>query len=138
MNSVTSHLIAPHGGKLVDLCVSSDRATQIKNESRDWPSWDLTPRQVCDLELLCNGGFSPLTGFMVKADYDSVCDKMRLKDGTLWPMPITLDVSQEFADKVRNLGIFPLGNTPQELDLWMRGQIARWAEIAKAANIKAD
>ena len=46
--------------------------------------------------------------------------------------------SQEFADKVRNLGIFPLGNTPQELDLWMREQIARWAEIAKAANIKAD
>jgi tripartite-type tricarboxylate transporter receptor subunit TctC len=46
--------------------------------------------------------------------------------------------SQEFADKVRHLGIFPAGNTPQELDLWMRGQIARWAEIAKAANIKAD
>jgi tripartite-type tricarboxylate transporter receptor subunit TctC len=46
--------------------------------------------------------------------------------------------SQEFADKVRNLGIFPLGNTPQELDLWMREQIARWAEIAKAAHIKAD
>jgi tripartite-type tricarboxylate transporter receptor subunit TctC len=46
--------------------------------------------------------------------------------------------SQEFADKVRNLGIFPLGNTPQELDVWMREQIARWAEIAKTANIKAD
>jgi tripartite-type tricarboxylate transporter receptor subunit TctC len=46
--------------------------------------------------------------------------------------------SQEFADKVRNLGIFPLGNTPQELDLWMREQIARWAEIARTANIKAD
>ena len=46
--------------------------------------------------------------------------------------------SREFADKVRHLGIFPLGNTPQELDAWMREQIARWAEIAKAANIKAD
>jgi tripartite-type tricarboxylate transporter receptor subunit TctC len=46
--------------------------------------------------------------------------------------------SKEFADKVRHLGIFPLGNTPQELDAWMREQIARWAEIAKAANIKAD
>ena len=46
--------------------------------------------------------------------------------------------SSEFADKVRNLGIFPLGNTPQELDAWMRKEIARWAEIAKAANIKAD
>ena len=46
--------------------------------------------------------------------------------------------SPEFADKVRNLGIFPLGNTPPELDAWMRKEIARWAEIAKAANIKAD
>jgi tripartite-type tricarboxylate transporter receptor subunit TctC len=46
--------------------------------------------------------------------------------------------SKEFSDKVRHLGIFPLGNTPQELDTWMREQIARWAEIAKAANIKAD
>jgi tripartite-type tricarboxylate transporter receptor subunit TctC len=63
------------------------------------------------------------------------------------PMPIleklSADIravvnSAEFAEKVRNLGIFPLGNTPQELDAWMREQIARWAEIAKAANIKAD
>jgi tripartite-type tricarboxylate transporter receptor subunit TctC len=46
--------------------------------------------------------------------------------------------SPEFADKVRHLGIFPLGNTPQELEAWMRDQIVRWAEIAKAANIKAD
>jgi tripartite-type tricarboxylate transporter receptor subunit TctC len=46
--------------------------------------------------------------------------------------------SPEFAEKVRHLGIFPAGNTPQELDAWMREQIARWAEIAKAANIKAD
>ena len=46
--------------------------------------------------------------------------------------------SREFSDKVRHLGIFPLGNTPQELNAWMREQIARWQEIAKAANIKAD
>jgi hypothetical protein len=98
---VTSHLIAPHGGTLVDLVVSPQRAAELKDQSRDWASWDLTPRQLCDLELLANGGFSPLTGFMNKADYDSVCDKMRLASGTLWPMPITLDVAQEFADKLK-------------------------------------
>ncbi|HEY3393003.1 MAG TPA: bifunctional sulfate adenylyltransferase/adenylylsulfate kinase [Lacipirellulaceae bacterium] len=98
---MSSHLIAPHGGTLVDLTVSADRTTQIKQESRDWPSWDLTPRQLCDLELLCNGGFAPLTGFMRKADYESVCDKMRLATGALWPMPITLDVSKEFAEKLK-------------------------------------
>ncbi len=62
------------------------------------PSWDLTPRQVCDLELLMNGGFSPLKGFNSQADYDGVVDEMRLADGTLWPMPITLDVSEKFAE----------------------------------------
>src|SRR3954469_6175760 len=99
--AVTSHLNAPHGGKLVDLQVSSSRAKEIKEQSRDWPSWDLTPRQLCDLEMLCNGSFSPLTGFMGKADYESVCDKMRLANGTLWTMPITLDVSKEFAEKLK-------------------------------------
>jgi sulfate adenylyltransferase len=98
---VSSHLIAPHGGALVDLTVSPQRAAEIKEQSRDWPSWDLTPRQICDLELLCNGGFSPLKGFMGKADYESVCSKMRLADGTLWPMPITLDVSKEFAENLK-------------------------------------
>ncbi len=98
---MTSHLNAPHGGKLIDLQVSPSRAKEIKEQSRDWPSWDLLPRQVCDLEMLCNGSFSPLTGFMKKADYESVCSKMRLTDGTLWTMPITLDVSKEFAEKIK-------------------------------------
>lgn len=62
----------------------------------------LTPRQVCDLELLLNGGFAPLNGFMNKADYDSVLDSMRLADGTLWTMPITLDVDQQTADTLQS------------------------------------
>ncbi len=94
---MTDHLIAPHGGVLVDLLTDSDQAAAIRAESRDWPSLDLTPRQLCDLELLVNGGFSPLKGFMAKADYESVCAEMRLADGTLWPVPITLDVPEELA-----------------------------------------
>jgi sulfate adenylyltransferase len=95
------HLIAPHGGELVNLVVGEKRAAELKEASRDWPSWDLTPRQLCDLELLLNGGFSPLRGFMNKADYESVRDKLRLADGTLWPMPITLDVSEEMTKKLK-------------------------------------
>jgi len=92
-----SHLIEPHGGKLVDPIVNADRAKELKEQSRDWPSWDLTPRQMCDFELLANGGFSPLKGFLGKEDYESVCEDMKLKDGTIWPIPIMLDVSEESA-----------------------------------------
>ena len=94
---MSDHLIAPHGRQLVDLLVDADRASQLKADSRDWPSWDLTERQLCDLELLVNGGFSPLRGFLTQPDYESVRDELRLHDGTLWPMPITLDVSEDVA-----------------------------------------
>ncbi len=100
MTASTSHLVAPHGGELIDLVVQPERATELKAHSKDWPSWDLTARQVCDLELLLSGGFSPLRGFMTRADYEGVCHNMRLASGTLWPMPLTLDVSEEFARKL--------------------------------------
>ena len=78
----------------------AERAAELKAHSKDWPSWDLTARQLCDLELLMSGGFSPLRGFMNRADYEGVCHNMRLANGTLWPMPITLDVTEEFAKKL--------------------------------------
>lgn len=61
-------------------------------------SLTLSQRQLCDLELLLNGGFAPLTGFMGQADYESVLETMRLQNGALWPMPVTLDVDKAFAD----------------------------------------
>ncbi|NBZ88330.1 bifunctional sulfate adenylyltransferase/adenylylsulfate kinase [Stagnihabitans tardus] len=83
-----------------ELFVSADEAQRLKVAAGDMPSWDLTARQVCDLELLMNGGFYPLKGFNTQADYDNVVENMRLADGTLWPMPITLDVSEKFAEGV--------------------------------------
>ena len=78
----------------------AERAAELKAHSKDWPSWDLTARQLCDLELLMSGGFSPLRGFMNRADYEGVCHSLRLANGTLWPMPITLDVTEELAKKL--------------------------------------
>ena len=100
MTASTSHLIPPHGGDLVDLIAQPERIAELKSHSKEWPSWDLTARQLCDLELLLSGGFSPLRGFMSRADYEGVCHDMRLANGTLWPMPITLDVTEEFAKKL--------------------------------------
>ena len=97
----TSHLIPAHGGELVELIASPERSAELKSHSREWPSWDLTPRQVCDLELLLSGGFSPLRGFMKRADYERVCHNMHLVSGVLWPMPITLDITEEFAKKLQ-------------------------------------
>jgi len=102
-DAFADRLTAPHGGKLVELLVDTDRAAELKGVSRDWPSWDLTPRQRCDLELLVTGAFSPLTGFMTRADYEAVCGSMRLTDGTLWPIPITLDVSEDFAARLATM-----------------------------------
>ncbi len=97
---MSDHLIAPHGGTLVNLVVDADRAAELKAAATDWPSWDLTPRQVCDIELLMNGAFSPLQTFLGQADYENVCSQMRLADGTIWPMPICLDLPEELANSV--------------------------------------
>jgi len=95
---MADHLIRPHGGELLDLVAPDERADELRASSRDWPSWDLTPRQACDLELMLSGGFSPLSGFMRRAEHASVCEDMRLPDGTLWPIPITLDLPPDVAE----------------------------------------
>lgn len=89
-----------HLAPIPELYVSADSALKLRHEAGSLPSWDLTARQVCDLELLMNGGFHPLKGFLGEADYDAVVDTMRLASGALWPMPVTLDVTEAFADKV--------------------------------------
>jgi sulfate adenylyltransferase len=85
-----------------ELYAPFNEAAALKEEAGELPSWDLTPRQICDLELLMNGGFFPLTGFLGEADYTSVVQDMRLANGTLWPIPITLDVGQDFADSLKS------------------------------------
>jgi sulfate adenylyltransferase len=90
----------PHGGELKELYLPEHRADEVKAEAGGFASWDLTPRQLCDLDLLLNGAFSPLEGFLGEADYESVCDTIRLESGVLWPIPVTLDVSTEFADQI--------------------------------------
>jgi sulfate adenylyltransferase len=90
----------PHGGELKDLYLAEHLADEVRQHASELPSWDLTPRQLCDLDLLLNGAFSPLDGFLGKSDYEKVCDDMRLASGILWPIPVTLDVSEAFAENI--------------------------------------
>lgn len=89
--------IAPHGGALKELLVDEARAEILKGESLDFPSVTLSQRQLCDLELLLNGGFSPLDGFLNQKAYESVVEHLRLPNGLVWPMPITLDIPEKLA-----------------------------------------
>ncbi|KAK0461282.1 uncharacterized protein EV420DRAFT_1306081 [Desarmillaria tabescens] len=91
----------PHGGVLKDL-VARDAVIshQLKEEAETLPELVLTERQLCDLELITNGGFSPLEGFMTEKDYQSVVDTLRLASGVLFPIPVTLDVSGEVINRL--------------------------------------
>ncbi|KAG7792728.1 hypothetical protein KL910_000968 [Ogataea haglerorum] len=93
-------MLVPHGGVLQDLLLrDAPIKSELIAEAATLKSLSLTDRQLCDLELILVGGFSPLTGFLNEADYTSVVHKMRLSTGEVWPIPITLDVSKEVSSQ---------------------------------------
>jgi sulfate adenylyltransferase len=93
-------LIAPYGGKLSILYLTGDALEAERQRAIAYPSWHLTKRQVCDVELVMNGALSPLPGFMNQEEYERVVRDMRLPNGLVWPIPVVLDVSNEFAEQL--------------------------------------
>ena len=87
------NLIQPYGGELVDRLAAGEERESIMSRAAQLPRLQLTQRNLCDLELLATGAFSPLRKFMGKEDYRSVLESMRLSDGTLFPIPITLPIT---------------------------------------------
>ncbi len=94
-NLTTSQLISPCGGKLIDLLVTSDELTDVLAVARELPSIQISDRSLCDLELLSTGGFSPLDRFMTSSDRKRVLAEMRLANGHVFPIPVTLPVSDD-------------------------------------------
>ncbi|MCC6424794.1 MAG: sulfate adenylyltransferase [Phycisphaerales bacterium] len=93
-------LVAPHGGTLVNRILSPDRAKAAEAEAKSLTSITLSLRESFDLEMIAIGAFSPLTGFMGKADFEGVCKNMRLASGVVWPIPVTLCPPDEVSAKV--------------------------------------
>ena len=92
--------IEPHGGQICDRMVTEERISELKQDFVHLQSWTLNDRQICDLEMIMNGGFSPLIGFLAQEDYDAVCTDMRLQNNDLWPIPITMDVTENTAENL--------------------------------------
>ncbi len=135
MNTVEQNtLITPYGGKLVDLLVAGESREELRAYSKTLQRLVLTPRNLCDLELLATGGFSPLGRFLGKADYENVLNEMRLANGLLFPLPITLTISKETAVKLdEEIALSDQHNNilgtmkVEEIYIWDREQEARLA-----------
>ncbi len=95
MTDKNQKLVTPYGGKLVNLMVTGEERQALIEKSKRLPSVRISARAMCDLELLANGAFSPLDRFMCKADYERVLTEMRLENGTLFPISITLPVDED-------------------------------------------
>ncbi|MFD1178960.1 sulfate adenylyltransferase [Paenibacillus puldeungensis] len=92
--------ILPHGGSLVNRLITGEEREQLLASARELPSISINPWAISDLELIGVGAFSPLTGFLNEEDYNSVVQRMRLADGTVWSIPITLSISAEQAESL--------------------------------------
>lgn len=107
--------IEPHGGELVDRRVPAGEREERRRQAAEYPKVVLGPRTLSDLEMISTGVFSPLTGFMVREDYESVVEEMRLKNGPIWSLPITLSVSEEEAADIREGQEVALANGAGEI-----------------------
>lgn len=96
----TNEIIPPHGNSLIN-CFAQNPAEALK-EAKEFTSITVSKRILCDLEMLAIGAFSPLNGFTGKKDYESIVENMRLSNGLIWPIPITLQVNKETYEKVKN------------------------------------
>ena len=132
MTTENARLIEPYGGHLVNLIVEPESLEERKAYAGTLPSIQLSDRSLCDLELLAVGGFSPLDGFMRQADYQRVLDEMRLSNGMVFPMPITLPINgdaevkldQDIALRDRKNNLLAI-MTVEEVYAWDRDEEAQ-------------
>ncbi|MBN3875889.1 MULTISPECIES: sulfate adenylyltransferase [unclassified Nostoc] len=106
--------IAPHGGQLVNRIATPEQRAEFLSKADFLPRVELDDRAVSDLEMIAIGAFSPLTGFMNQEDYDRTVTEMRLANGLVWSIPITLSVSEEVASPLQEGSLIRLDNSRGE------------------------
>jgi sulfate adenylyltransferase len=112
--SHNSDAIAPHGGQLVNRIATAEQRAEFLSKADFLPRVQLDDRAVSDVEMIAIGAFSPLTGFMNQEDYDRTVTEMRLANGLVWSIPITLSVSEEVASPLQEGGLIRLDNSRGE------------------------
>jgi len=108
-------LITPHGGKLVNRILEGEAAKSVAATAGSYKSVTLSPREQFDLEMIAIGAFSPVTGFMGRADFTNVCKEMRLANGTVWPIPVTFCPPDDVAATIREGPAFRYHDRPREV-----------------------
>lgn len=99
--SLPETLVPPYGDRLIDLLVPDERAAALRREAMEIPSLDLDWTQICQLDLLLSGAYSPLRGYMDRADLEAVLATLRLADGRWWPSPLMLAVTEQAAQAIQ-------------------------------------
>jgi sulfate adenylyltransferase len=129
-----TNLISPYGGELVDLRVSPENLEELTAYANLLPSIQLTERNICDLELLATGAFSPLKTFMNRADFESVSGEMRLQNGLIFPIPVSLPV--EPFDALKLDAEIALRDSKNDLLAILRvEEIYEWSRAKFAENV---
>ena len=115
----------PHGGLLVNRRLRGSMRVAVQEKAEELLKINLSSMNLSDLELIASGAMSPLTGFMVRADYEKVVSEMRLSNGLLWSIPVTLPVDSEIASKI---------DVEQEIALCEDGRVLAIMEVAEKYN----
>jgi sulfate adenylyltransferase len=96
-----SHLVSPHGGKIISRLLKGEESTEARKRARELPKVYMTSRETSDLIMIGIGAFSPLDGFMGREDWEGICRELKMANGTFWPIPITLSVSNDKTSRIK-------------------------------------
>ncbi|MCE7739966.1 MAG: sulfate adenylyltransferase [Candidatus Heimdallarchaeota archaeon] len=131
-----NELIAPHGGTLIDLMITDEaKRYDLVEKAKVIPKWELDERGLADLECIATGVYSPLTGFAVEADYVSILKSMRLSTGLIWPIPITLQVTEDFAAQLKEGSEISLTKEDSHLAILKISSIYRPDKAEEAGSV---